>query len=86
MPTVRNKEYAVQEGPLDADNLFPLKRGFYHFEGSLTTPPCTEGVQWFVLKQAITISDAQYQTFTALYPYNARPVQKTNGRQIVQGP
>jgi carbonic anhydrase len=50
--------------------------------GSLTTPPCTEGVLWMVLKQPVSISKAQYKLFTQLYPNNARPVQAVNGRPV----
>ena len=52
--------------------------------GSLTTPPCTEGVLWMVLKQPLTVSRAQFKLFTQLYPMNARPVQALNGRPVRQ--
>ncbi len=68
----------------DPAKLLPAGKGFYHYEGSLTTPPCTEGVQWFVMKQIGSLSPGQLQAFTTLYPYNARPVQPVNGREIVE--
>lgn len=70
--------------PFDPAKLLPASKGFYHYEGSLTTPPCTEGVQWFVMKQIGSLSPGQLQAFTSLYPYNARPVQPVNGREIVE--
>ena len=60
----------------------PPKRGYYEFEGSLTTPPCSEGVRWFVLKQPVTLSQQQLDAFRKLYPRNARPTQPLNGRTV----
>jgi len=67
---------------VNADNLLPAARGYYAYEGSLTTPPCTEGVHWFVLKAPIHVSAAQLAMFTQLYPADARPIQPLNGRHI----
>jgi carbonic anhydrase len=50
--------------------------------GSLTTPPCTEGVTWFVLEQQLTLSRDQLRTFVALYKVNTREVQDAHGRRI----
>jgi carbonic anhydrase len=68
----------------DADlmQLLPPKRGYYTFEGSLTTPPCSEHVRWFVLKNAVQASAAQIGQFAARYPHNARPTQPLNARNI----
>lgn len=70
--------------PLDinAADMLPRKKGYYYYPGSLTTPPCSEGVKWHVMKQPIEISSAQIQQFRSLYPLNARPVQPLNGRVI----
>lgn len=67
---------------LDASAFLPAERAYYAFTGSLTTPPCSEGVQWRVLKQPVRISPAQLDTFRRLYPMNARPVQKLNDRKV----
>lgn len=64
--------------------ILPSSRAYYTFKGSLTTPPCSENVRWFVLKEKITVSEAQLKAFTALYPMNARPVQPLNARKIQQ--
>ena len=50
--------------------------------GSLTTPPCTEGVLWVVIKQPVTLSPAQLKLFTQLFPANARPLQTLYGRPV----
>jgi carbonic anhydrase len=50
--------------------------------GSLTTPPCSEGVLWMVLKQPVGISPEQIGIFSRLYPMNARPIQSASGRLI----
>jgi carbonic anhydrase len=59
------------------------KNRFYNYAGSLTTPPCTEGVDWHILRQPIEASAAQIAQFKALYTNNARTTQNANGR-IVQ--
>lgn len=67
---------------LNMAELLPKDQRYYQFMGSLTTPPCTEGVLWMVLKAPVQISSAQYKLFTQLYPQNARPVQALNGRPV----
>jgi carbonic anhydrase len=70
---------------IELAELLPAQRQFYHFTGSLTTPPCSEGVAWNVMAQPITIKSEHVQGFHALYPVNARPVQPLNGRVISSG-
>jgi carbonic anhydrase len=78
-----NGQSAVTPGTtLDLAQLLPTGRGYYTFEGSLTTPPCTEGVRWFVLKNPIQASPGQVMQFASHYPSNARPTQPLNGRKI----
>ena len=67
---------------LNLNELLPTDQRYYQFMGSLTTPPCTEGVLWMVMKQPMPISRNQYKLFTQLYPNNARPVQAVNGRPV----
>jgi carbonic anhydrase len=69
---------------LDVTDFLPADKGYYTFNGSLTTPPCSEGVRWFVLKHPVEISKAQHATFQKLYKMNARPVQPLNGRVVEQ--
>ncbi len=65
--------------PIDA---LPERREYFTYMGSLTEPPCTEGVLWMVFKQPMQASPAQMALFSRLYPLNARPVQSTAGRMI----
>jgi carbonic anhydrase len=69
-------------GGIDAAALLPTKREYYAYAGSLTTPPCTEGVRWQVLKQPAELSREQLAAFRKLYPMTARPTQKLNGRKV----
>ncbi|WP_018149847.1 carbonic anhydrase family protein [Leeia oryzae] len=82
LPKEEGSERPIASGKLDAGKLVAANAPYYHFEGSLTTPPCTEGVQWFVMKDAASVSPKQFAAFTALYPFNARPVQAVNGRKV----
>jgi len=82
MPREEGPERAVEGTSLDPSKLLPPKRGYYEFEGSLTTPPCSEGVRWLVLKQPVTLSQQQLDALRKLYPSNARPTQPLNGRTV----
>jgi carbonic anhydrase len=68
--------------PLDLNQLLPSNHDYFTYIGSLTTPPCTEGVLWLVMKEPIEISAEQLAIFNRLYPTNARPIQKPSGRLI----
>ena len=59
------------------------KRSFFRYNGSLTTPPCTENVLWTVMTEPIEFSKNQIDTFKKLYPRNNRPVQKTHQRFVL---
>ncbi len=67
----------------DPGHLLPDKLTHYHYVGSLTTPPCTEGVDWFVLNTPVELSKAQILQFRAIYAKNSRPLQSLNGRHVV---
>jgi len=83
LPKARNKEVDVPGATINAVDLLPDDKGYYSFAGSLTTPPCTEDVTWFVLKTPTQISADQLSRFEKAYPMNARPVQPVNGRDIM---
>ena len=68
---------------VDVDALVPKARTSYRYEGSLTTPPCSEGVKWIVMTTAIQLSPAQIAAFTQLVAKNNRPTQPLNGRTVV---
>lgn len=70
--------------PVDVSQLLPEDRGYYTYMGSLSTPPCTEGVLWVVMRQPLNLSAAQIDVFARLYPMNARPIQRSAGRLIKQ--
>ena len=67
---------------LDLSQLLPDDKRYYTYMGSLTTPPCSEGVLWMVMKQPVPISVEQVAIFSRLYPMNARPTQQADGRLI----
>jgi carbonic anhydrase len=67
---------------MDLTQLLPTRNDYYTYMGSLTTPPCSEGVLWLVMKEPIEISSEQLLIFSRLYPMNARPLQRTSGRMI----
>lgn len=81
MPTHPGQSEKVSE-MVDVGGLLPSDRGYWTYMGSELTPPCTEGVRWFVLEQPLTISRSQYNAFTALYRRNTRPTQDAHGRKI----
>ncbi len=69
-------------GTLDLAQLLPQDRRYHTYMGSLTTPPCSEGVMWIVMAQPVAISSDQIAVFSHLYPMNARPVQPPSGRLV----
>jgi carbonic anhydrase len=81
LPLEKGEEQAAQV-PLDLQLLLPAERGYFTYMGSLTTPPCSEGVLWMVMKQPVAVSAEQIAIFSRLYPMNARPLQASSGRMI----
>lgn len=77
-------EPVVARKSLELSALLPEDRGYYTYMGSLTTPPCSEGVLWMVMRQPVAVSAEQIAIFARLYPMNARPVQQTQGRLVKQ--
>ncbi len=72
------------EVEFNLNHLLPEIRSYYNYTGSLTTPPCTEGVNWFVMKNAVEASADQIQAISDMMPpNNARPVQPLNDREIL---
>jgi carbonic anhydrase len=84
LPLEKGEPYAPR-ATIDPDALLPQDRHYYTYMGSLTTPPCSEGVLWMVMRQPVTISPEQIDIFARLYPMNARPLQAANGR-LIKGP
>jgi carbonic anhydrase len=77
-------EENIARTALDLNELLPGDKRYFTYMGSLTTPPCSEGVQWVVLRQPVVVSPEQIELFSKLYPMNARPVQQAAGRRILQ--
>lgn len=84
IPQEVNKEKTVDGATLNAANLLPQDKSYYHYKGSLTTPPCSEGVRWFVLKTHMEASAEQITKFLSVVHENARPAQPLQGRSIVE--
>jgi carbonic anhydrase len=81
LPTHEGDSVKLANG-FNSTAILPAYKGYYKFVGSLTTPPCSEGVLWQVMKQRVEISKEQLDAFRKLYKMNARPVQPLNGRKI----
>ncbi|MNN26306.1 Carbonic anhydrase precursor [compost metagenome] len=77
-------EVNVTIDSLDLSLLFPPKLNYYHYLGSLTTPPLTENVEWYVLKDPVEISHEQLNDFYKYYDNNNRETQQLNGRQVFE--
>jgi carbonic anhydrase len=83
LPLEKGEEQAASS-VMDLAHLLPPDRRYYTYMGSLTTPPCSEGVTWIVMRQPVQLSQQQIDIFARLYPMNARPVQQASGRLIKQ--
>jgi carbonic anhydrase len=81
MPTAAGQKQEITD-LVNPGGLLPADRGYWTYMGSLTTPPCTEGLRWFVFEQPITLSREQLRQFTQIYRMNSRPLQDTHGRRI----
>ena len=66
-------------------DLLPRERTFYRYSGSLTTPPCSEGVNWYVMAEPVEASADQIKAFQSLFGANNRPVQPLNNRLLLEG-
>lgn len=81
MPKKADEKKELKE-TVDAAALLPKTKTYYTYTGSLTTPPCTEGVTWLVLKTPVQLSEAQIKAFKGIVGVNNRPVQPVNERKI----
>ncbi|HSX49552.1 MAG TPA: carbonic anhydrase [Cellvibrio sp.] len=71
--------------PFSVAELLPANHDYYRFDGSLTTPPCTEGVRWLVMKNSVSVSKKQVSAFSnVIHHANNRPIQPINARTILQ--
>ena len=84
IPKEKEKAVDVSGVSLNVNDLLPADHGYFTFAGSLTTPPCSEGVTWYVLKNQSSLSSEQLEAFAKIYPLNARPIQASNNREILE--
>jgi carbonic anhydrase len=82
LPLEKNVAVQPPATQIDLASLLPTTRSYYTYMGSLTTPPCSEGVLWLVMKQPVQVSQDQINIFSRLYKNNARPIQPAAGRVI----
>jgi carbonic anhydrase len=82
LPDFNHQEEKVPGVEINPAGLLPRDTAYYTYMGSVTAPPCTEGVTWFVLKTPVDISVEQIKAFARLYPHDARPIQPLNGRVV----
>ncbi|TIX35782.1 MAG: carbonic anhydrase, partial [Mesorhizobium sp.] len=80
-PATSGEETAVDE--VDPNEFLPASLAYWTYEGSLTTPPCTENVEWMVAMEPVDVDPADMERFTSLYPLNARPIRSPNRRFIL---
>jgi carbonic anhydrase len=83
LPRQKGQETHYPAVNVDVDKLLPTNRESYRYDGSLTTPPCSEGVRWIVMTTPIQLSAEQIKAFTSIVRDNNRPTQPLNGRKIL---
>ncbi len=85
LPAKSGDKSAPAGGMIDARALLPADKTFFTYPGSLTTPPCTEGLTWYVFKTPIEMSPAQIGAFTTLehLGHTNRPIQSLGGRAVL---
>jgi len=77
------KATEISGAVINAADVLPAARQYQHYIGSLTTPPCSEGVRWIVMNEPIEMSPAQIAAFKAVFSHNARPVQAREDRFLL---
>jgi len=82
------KHFPAEKGEYTSDEKFdlaallPNNLSYYHYDGSLTTPPCSEVVSWYMLQNPLTASKDQIKDFSDILDKNFRPIQELNGRTV----
>jgi carbonic anhydrase len=83
IPTAKKQEISTGV-EINLTDLLPTNKNYFTYTGSLTTPPCSQGLQWIVFKEPIELSKDQVHAFEGLYEDNARPIQSTNNRPVLE--
>ena len=86
IPARADGDHSPMGVTVEARSLLPSGRGYFRYPGSLTAPPCTEGVEWVVLKQPLELSPAQLARYRQRFADNARAVQPLHGRVVLESP
>jgi len=84
IPSEKDKTVEISAVSVNVKDLLPPEHGYYTFSGSLTTPPCTEGVTWYVLKSTASLSNEQLTAIGKVYPHNNRPTQELAHREVLE--
>lgn len=82
LPTQTGQEVHIENVQVDIDHILPENKATYRYRGSLTTPPCSEGVGWFVYVEPIELSRDQIEAFQKIFHGNNRPTQPMNDRSL----
>ena len=82
-PAQKNQEVTRTE-TINPAAMLPTNKKYYTYTGSLTTPPCSQGIHWVVFKDDVVVSDVQLQKFQKAYDHNARPVQPVGSRTVYE--
>jgi carbonic anhydrase len=84
IPTKVDGDHTKPEIAIDASALLPSSRGYFRYQGSVTSPPCTEGVDWIVMKQPLELSSTQLASYRKRFADNARAVQPLHQRVVLE--
>jgi len=82
LPAAEGEVKVLSDRSLNVFDALPFEQGYITYAGSLTTPPCTENVRWFLLKSPVSCSIAQRNEFQSIFGTNARPTQLLHGRNV----
>jgi carbonic anhydrase len=84
LPREKGRETRKDNIQIDVSQIIPFDHRYYTFSGSLTTPPCSENIRWFVLEHPATVSAEEIEEFSGLYRNNARPTQPLYNRIVLE--
>lgn len=82
LPKQQTQEDVKLDSPIDLISLLPKDKWTFRYNGSLTTPPCSQSVKWIVMEQPIEVSKVQIDAYRAIFPDDHRPVQDIKGRVV----
>jgi len=83
LPAEEGEPETISDETVNVNDLLPADRSYYRYNGSLTTPPCTEGVKWLMMTNPVELSEAQVAAFDAVMYDDYRPVQPFNARAFL---